>query len=189
MLGYALYGETAPVQSLLGGAAAVSGIVIAVVYGRKRDIASDALRGSLASVVFLGLAAATCHAIGLVTIKPAMLAGTDPIAASALRITGSAVILPLVALWPAQIFRSESAITPKLVMQTVAPGILGYVVAATLLLFALRSYNAGIVVALGSTAPVMVLPLLWATTGERPRLAAWIAASLVVLGGTLVATG
>jgi drug/metabolite transporter (DMT)-like permease len=52
----------------------------------------------------------------------------------------------------------------------------------------LRSYNSGIVVALGSTAPVMILPILWATTREPPRPAAWIAATLVVLGSALIAT-
>jgi drug/metabolite transporter (DMT)-like permease len=189
LLGYLWRGETASLQAIAGGASTVCGVVLAILYGRKQDAASDALRGSAGSVFLLGLAAAACHAIGLVAIKPAMLAGTDPVAASALRIAGSAAVLSLVALWPAKIFRSETPLTPKLVLQTVAPGILGYVVATTLLLFALRSYNSGIVVALGSTAPVMILPILWATTHRPPRPAAWAAALLVVLGSALIATG
>ena len=189
LIGYVLRGETASLQSLAGGAAAMAGVIVAILYGRKRDSVADALHGSPASVVLFGLVAAACHAIGLVALKPAMLAGTDPVAASALRITGAAAILSLVMVWPAKSFRSEAPLTWQLVLQTVTPGLLGYVVAATLLLFALRGYNAGIVMALGSTAPVMVLPLLWATTGERPRAAAWAAACLVVLGSALIATG
>jgi drug/metabolite transporter (DMT)-like permease len=187
MLGYVYGGETASLQSVAGGALTLSGVILAVLYGRKRDPASDALRGSAAIVLLLGLAAAACHAIGLVAIKPAMLAGTDPVAASALRIAGSAAILALTALWPAK--ASATPLSAKLVLQTIAPGLLGYVVATTLLLYALRSYNAGIVVALGSTAPVMILPVIWATTGERPRAAAWIAAILTVLGSALISTG
>jgi drug/metabolite transporter (DMT)-like permease len=189
VLGYALRGETASLQSLAGGAATIAGVILAILYGRRRDAGSDALRGSLLGVVFFGVAAAACHAIGLVALKPAMLAGTDPVAASALRVTGAAAVLSLVALWPARIFRSETPLTWRLVVQTVTPGILGYVIAATLLLFALRGSNAGLVMALGSTAPVMVLPLLWATTGDRPRAAAWAGAALVVLGSALIALG
>jgi drug/metabolite transporter (DMT)-like permease len=189
VLGYAFGGESASLQSLAGGAATIAGVVVAILYGRKGDAASDALRGSAASVVLLGLAAAACHAIGLVAIKPAMLAGTDPLAASALRIAGGAAILVLVMLWPTKIFRAETPLTLRLVAQTVAPGILGYVLATSLLLYALRGYNAGLVVALGSTSPVMVLPLLWATTRERPQAAAWAAAGLVVAGSALIATG
>ncbi|HEX2114370.1 MAG TPA: EamA family transporter, partial [Alphaproteobacteria bacterium] len=129
LLGYVLRDETASLQSLAGGAAIVAGVVLAIWYGRKRDATSDGLKGSPASVLLLGLAAAACHAIGLVAIKPAMLAGTDPVAASALRIAGSAAVISLIALWPAKIFRSETPLTPRLVVQTVTPGILGYVVA------------------------------------------------------------
>lgn len=189
LLGYALHGETLSLQSLGGGVLTLAGVILAVLYGRKHETGANVLHGSSVSVLFFGLAAATCHAIGLVAIKPAMLAGTDPVAASALRITGSAAVLSLIALWSAKIFRSKAVITPKLVLQTVVPGMLGYVVATTLLLYALRNFNSGIVVALGSTAPVMILPVIWLTTGERPGLAAWIAAVLVVGGAALISTG
>jgi drug/metabolite transporter (DMT)-like permease len=189
LLGYVWRGETASAQSALGGMLAVTGVVVAILYGRKHDAAADALRGSAGSVLALGLTAAACHAVGLVVLKPVMLAGADPVAASALRVAGSAAVLSLVALWPAKIFRPENPVTPVLAAQAIVPGILGYVVATTLLLFALRGYNAGIVVALGSTAPVMILPILWAKSGEPPRPAAWIAAALVVSGSALVATG
>lgn len=188
LVGYVWRGETADLQSAFGGMLTVAGVIVAILYGRKRDAASDALQGSAGSVVALGVTAAACHAIGLVILKPVMLAGADPVAASALRIAGSAAVLSLIALWPAKIFRPENRVTPVLAMQAIVPGILGYVVATTLLLFALRSYNAGIVVALGSTAPVMILPLLWIKSGEPPRPAAWIAAALVVGGSALVVT-
>lgn len=189
VLGYVLRGETASVQAIAGGALTVLGVVVAVLYGRTREAGSDALRGSATSVFLLGLAAAACHAVGLVAIKPAMLAGTDPVAASTLRVAGAAIVLSLVSLWPSELLKSQTPLSTRLVLQTIAPGLLGYVLAATLLLYAVRGYNAGIAVALGSTSPVMILPLLWATSGGRPPLAAWAAAGLVVLGSALIATG
>ena len=111
-----------------------------------------------------------------------MLAGTDPVAASALRIAASAAVLAAVALLPIQAFAPATKPTTELVLRTIAPGMLGYVLAATLLLYALRDNNTGLAIALGSTSPVMILPIIWITTGARPRLAAWAAAGLVVLG-------
>ncbi len=191
LLGYGLRGETASAQSLLGGASTICGVIVAILYGRKPDAgaASEPIHGSLWMVVFLGVAAATCHAVGLVAIKPSMLAGTDPVAASALRIAGSAVVLAAIAMLPVKAFAPATKPTTALVLRTIAPGMLGYVVAATLLLYALRNYNSGLAIALGSTSPVMILPLIWLTTGARPRLAAWAAAGLVVLGTALISTG
>jgi drug/metabolite transporter (DMT)-like permease len=187
LIGYVWHGETASLPGALGGVCTLAGVIVAILFGRKHDATSDALRGSTASVVALGLTAAACHAIGLVILKPVMLAATGSVPASALRIAGSAALLSLVALWPAKAFQSQARVTSVLAAQAIVPGILGYVVAATLLLFALRGYNAGIVVALGSTAPVMILPLQWAISSERPPAAAWAAALMVVFGSALIA--
>jgi drug/metabolite transporter (DMT)-like permease len=189
LLGYGLGGETASAQSLIGGVSTVCGVMVAVLYGRKPEGDADAIHGSLWFVVFLGLAAATCHAVGLVALKPAMLAGTDPVAASALRIAGSAAVIAAVALLPVRAFAPVTKPTIELVVRTIAPGLLGYVLAATLLLYAVRDNNSGLAIALGSTSPVMILPIIWITTGTRPRLAAWVAAGLVVTGTVLISTG
>ena len=52
----------------------------------------------------------------------------------------------------------------------------------TLLLFALSGGNVGIVSTLSATSPVIILPMLWLKTGERPAGGAWVGAALVVIG-------
>jgi uncharacterized membrane protein len=52
----------------------------------------------------------------------------------------------------------------------------------TLLLFALSGGYVGIVSTLSATSPVIILPMLWLKTRERPAVGAWIGAALVVVG-------
>ena len=59
----------------------------------------------------------------------------------------------------------------------------------TLILMALSRGEVGMVAILSSTTPVMLLPLLWLYTRQRPALSAWCAAALVVAGTALVLSG
>ena len=52
----------------------------------------------------------------------------------------------------------------------------------SLLLFALSGGEVGIVTTLSATTPALLLPLIWIRTGERPAIAAWIGAALVIAG-------
>ena len=56
----------------------------------------------------------------------------------------------------------------------------------TLLLYALAGGKVGIVSTLSATSPVIILPMLWARTGERPAAGAWAGAALVVAGMALI---
>lgn len=56
----------------------------------------------------------------------------------------------------------------------------------TLLLYALSGGKAGIGSTLSATSPVILLPMLWARTGERPAAGAWAGAALVVAGMALI---
>jgi len=51
-----------------------------------------------------------------------------------------------------------------------------------LLLFALAHGPAGLVSTLSATSPVLILPILWIATKERPAPGAWIGAFLAVIG-------
>jgi len=56
----------------------------------------------------------------------------------------------------------------------------------TLLLYALSGGKVGIVSTLSATSPVIILPMLWLRTGERPAAGAWAGAALVVAGMALL---
>lgn len=181
-LGWLILGEAVSVQMLFGSAVALGGIALAISYGSRSNAGVEPLRGSLISVVVLGILAAAAQAVGLVAMKPALLAGTDPLAASALRTGGAALTISLVALWPAKAFAPVSERTGGIVLWAIFPGILGYVVAVSLLLYALRNGNIGVAAVLGSTSPVLMLPMVWLANKKRPPLPACIGAVLIVLG-------
>lgn len=167
----------------------LAGIGLAIFYGRERATGLEQQHGPLVVVAAFGLAAATCQAIGLIALKPALLSGTDPLAASALRTLGGAAAITLLALWPAPSFESATARTGKLVAWAIAPGLLGYVVAVSLMLYALRSHETGMVAVCGSLSPVLMLPMIWLSTGQCPPRRAWAGACLVIVGLALALLG
>lgn len=188
LMGYWFLGETLTLSVALGGAVTLAGVVLAIRHGSPATTRDpyEQVEGSLSGVILLGLAAAFCQAVGLIAIKPVMSAGADPLTASLLRTGAAALMITLIALWPARAFLAGAPLTPPLLVRTLIPGIMGYVLAVTLLLYALDNYHVGVVAVLGSTAPVMLLPLLWARTGSRPPWPAWAGAALVVTGSALL---
>jgi len=185
LMAYVALGETLRPATFVGALVAILGVFLAIAYGnRKRD--DDPVDGPPIVMVLCGVIAAASQGAGLLAMKPAMLAGTDPLAASAIRTTGAAFALCLIGLWPSPRTAALSALTPRLLGRTVVPGIMGYGVAVSLLLYAFANFNSAVAAVLGSLAPVMVLPLLWAKTGIRPHLLAWIGAAITVAGGAII---
>jgi drug/metabolite transporter (DMT)-like permease len=126
-----------------------------------------------------------CQGIGFLSVKPAMAEGMPPLAVSAVRLLGAAFLMSVVGLWPARIFRSKTPLTPPLLGQTILPGIIGYIVSTSLLLYAFANFHAGLAAILGSLSPVLVLPILWLKEGQAPSCMATIGA-LTVIGGTAI---
>jgi drug/metabolite transporter (DMT)-like permease len=189
LLGFLFLGESMSPRKLVGVGLAFSGLLLAILFGRRGRHRIEVVQGSLATVIALGLFAAFCHAVGLVALKPALLAGTDPLAATALRTGGGALLISVVALWPAAAFKTPTERTPSVVLRAMLPGFVGYIVAVSLQLYALRSYDAGIVAVFSSMAPVVMLPMIWFMSGDRPPLPAWLGAILAVLGAGIIFAG
>lgn len=188
MLGFFFLGETLPPAHAFGGALMLVGVIMAIVFVRSDDKENilEQVDGSLAMVVFWGLGAALCQAIGLVTVKPAIDGGADPLAVSAYRTAGSAVLIMAMGAFPMWRYQKVDAKNIGVFVQCVLAGWMGYVLAMSLLLVALRYYNSGVVAIMGSTVPVMLLPIMWIKTGKRPPLAAWVGAALVVAGSAVI---
>jgi len=189
LLGFLFLGESMSPRKLIGVGLAFSGLLLAILFGRRGQHHIEAVQGSLAIVIALGLFAAICNAVGLIALKPALLAGTDPLAATALRTGGGALVISVVALWPAEAFVTPTKRTPGVVLRAILPGFVGYVAAVSLQLYALRSYDAGIVAVLSSMAPVVMLPMIWIMSGDPPPLPAWLGAILAVLGAGIIFAG
>jgi drug/metabolite transporter (DMT)-like permease len=189
LLGFLFLGESLSPRKLIGVGLAFSGLLLAISFGRGTQHRIEAVQGSLAVVIALGLFAAICNAIGLIALKPALLAGTDPLAATALRTGGGALAISVVALWPAVVFEAPTKRTPMVVLCAILPGFVGYIAAVSLQLFALRSYDVGIIAVFSSMAPVVMLPMIWVMNGAPPPSSAWLGAILAVLGAGIIFAG
>lgn len=186
VMAYLWLNETPGLSDLLGAGITLSGVGLAVFFGSDDRSASDATTGSMAAIIILGVAATAFQGFGFLIMKPAMLAGTDPIAASAIRLLGAAFLISIVALWPARAFRSQAVVTPYLLGRTVLPGFIGYGVSSTLLLYAFATFDAGIAAVLGSLSPILVLPILWLKEGVIPRPQAIIGAAMTIVGTAVI---
>ncbi len=56
----------------------------------------------------------------------------------------------------------------------------------TLLLFALSGGSVGIVSTHSATSPVIILPLIWLRTRQRPEAGTWVGAAIVIIGMALI---
>lgn len=185
-MAYLWYGEAPSGMDLLGAGIALSGVGLAIFFGTNNKSKSDATTGSLVTVVLLGVVATGFQGFGFLIMKPALLAGTEPIAASAIRLLGAAFLISIVALWPVKSFRPHSELTPRLLGRTVLPGFIGYGISSTLLLYAFANFDAGIAAVLGSLSPVLVLPILWLKEGVVPQPQAICGSLLAVLGTAVI---
>lgn len=186
VLGYAWLGESLGWRAVAGVALVTAGVALAIAFGGRRDDAHhwESVRGDVRVGVAIGLTAALCHAIGTLIAKPVMAAGVDPVGASAIRVGVSALGLTIVA---ARRGRAVFAnFTPGTLALTAASGFVGVAVGMTLLLYGMGHGNTGVIATLSATTPVMVLPLLWIRTRQRPAAGAWWGALIASAGVALI---
>ena len=184
LLGFVALGERLPGQVVLGIALTVCGVVMAIIFGKRRDQlhAWEAVKGPLWIGIVFGLGAAAGQAVGSVVAKPVMASGIDPFLASMVRVGVAVFCLSVLMALPIQGAKPKTPVTLRLASLAVLAGVVGLGVGMTLLLFALSGGNVGVVSTLSATSPVIILPMLWLKTGERPAGGAWVGAALVAIG-------
>jgi len=192
-LGFVVLGERMALQTAVGGALTVAGVMSAIVLGRHKEEqhAWEADHGSLKVGVALGLTAALSQAVSTLIAKPVMSAAVDgvavdPIAASAVRVS-VACAAHLLVLWSgASVARAHQPINLRILGITALNGFIGMGVGMTLIMMALHQGDVGMVAILSSVTPVLVLPLLWWRLGRAPAPGAWVGAALTVVGTGLI---
>lgn len=191
VLGWLVLGETLSWLAVLGISLVATGIALAILYGHRGKLAVglETIKGSLAAGVAIGLGAALGQAIGVIIARPLMQNGIDPFLASVVRVGVAALCLSVTLQLPLEGMKSKAPLTWKIAAYTASVGFLGLGVGMTLLLFALSGGKAGIVSTLSATTPVIILPMLWLKTGNRPAAGAWAGACLVVVGMALLFAG
>jgi drug/metabolite transporter (DMT)-like permease len=188
LLGWLLLGETLQLQTILGVLLAFTGTALAIRFGGSGNHRLEAISGSLLGGIALGLLAALGQATGSLIARPLMAGGLDPFAASLIRVGFAGVALAALMRLPVPALKPRNPLTARIAMQTIAIAFLGLGVGMTLMLYALSGAKVGIISTLTATSPVIILPLLWARTGQRPAPGAWAGAALVVAGMALIFT-
>ena len=188
ILGYFFLFEVMNFGSIIGCALVLAGVVMSIIFGKRRAQVHqwEDVHGSLVAGVGFGLLAGFCQAVGAIIAKPALMAGADPIAVSAIRVGVAALGLLLMMMLPGQGAKAKVKITLRLFGRIAFSGFLGMGVGMSLLLFALARENTGVVMTLSSTMPIMILPILWFMTRERPALGALIGAVFAVAGSGFI---
>ncbi|VVE78778.1 membrane protein [Pandoraea sputorum] len=186
VLGYFWLGEALGWRAVAGVALVTAGVALAIAFGGRREDAHhwESVRGDVRVGVAIGLTAALCHSIGTLIAKPVMAAGVDPVGASAVRVGVSALGLTILAARRGRGIFSD--FTPGTLALTAASGFVGVAVGMTLLLYGMGHGNTGVIATLSATTPVMVLPLLWIRTRQRPAAGAWWGALIASAGVALI---
>lgn len=188
VLGWFILGETLSARAVIGICITLSGVSMAILFGKRRSQMHEweRVKGSLAIGVGFGLLAALGQSIGSIIVRPVMATGMDPFVASMLRVGIAAMCLSALVQLPVKALKPRNPLTWKVAIVTAASGMTSLGIGMTLLLFALSGGKVGIVSTISATTPVIILPLLWLRTGERPAMGAWIGAALVVSGMALI---
>lgn len=184
ILGWVVLGEKLTASVMIGIAFTILGVCLAILFNNRRAQTHpwEKIKGSLAVGIGCGFVAALGQAVGSIVVRPVMEAGIDPFLASLLRVGTAACCLSIVSVVPISTVRPRNRLTWQTIALTALSGFLSLAMGMTLLLFALSGGETGVVSTISATTPVIILPLLWLRTGQRPTMGAWIGAVLVVVG-------
>lgn len=185
-LGYVVFGETITVRQAGGIALVLAGIVLAIGLPGRRDPGAMAAGKVSWLGIGLGVVTALGQALGSLFARPAMAAGTEPFTAMAVRSGLAAAFFVLLAVLPLPAWKQPYSFSPKVLLIAVASSFFGTGLGMSLLMAALAHGNVGIVSTLSSMTPVVILPMVWARTGQAPTLSAWAGAVLAVAGTALI---
>lgn len=188
ILAYFWLGETLWGFTLVGSSLLISGVMIAILFGKRHTEQHqwENSQHGFGLGVALALLAALCQAISTLMLKPLMLTDIDAVAASAVRMSIGFVLHLLIFLLGFKAARSYLPLTGRILWLVIINATLSMVLGMTFILQALKHGDAGMVAMLSSVSPVLVLPMLWLVYKRSPAWGAWVGALLTVLGTALI---
>lgn len=188
VLAYFFLDELLDFGALVGCSLVMLGVILSIIFGKRRDQIHqwEEIHGSIVVGVGLSLMAGFCQAVGAIIAKPTLEAGANPVAVSAIRVGVGAFCLILGSVATNGKMKAKVKMNFILFFRVALSGFLGMGIGMSLLLFALARESTGIVMTLSSMTPVLVLPILWYMTRERPAFMAAIGAILSVVGTGLI---
>lgn len=188
ILGIFLLSEVPTLYQVLGITVTFSGIYIAIAYGKRKEQvhAWETDNGKAWIGICWGVLGALSQAVGVILLKPALNEGADPFVLATIRIMAAGFFIAGVGYFFPRTHWYPN-ITWKGFWWTMAAGVFGIIIAVGFFLtYALKLGNVGIATVLSATTPVMVLPILWFITKERPGKGAWLGACISVIGVSII---
>lgn len=188
VLGWLILGEKLGQQAVLGIGVTIGGVALAIL-GRPVEGAHrlEVLEGRLSTGVLIGIGAAFGQAAAALIARPYLSGGMDPYLASLVRVGASGLAMGVIATLPSAP-RAPRVWTARVIVPTAVTALIGLLLGMTLFLYALQGSQTGIIATLSATSPVIILPLMWLRTGQRPSGKSWAGAGLAVVGMALIFT-
>jgi drug/metabolite transporter (DMT)-like permease len=188
VLGAIFLGERMSLQALAGAVLTLAGVMTAILVGRHKGEthAWETDHGHVGAGVALALLSALCQAVGSLIAKPVMATQVDPVMASAVRVSVATCAHFALLGVGFKAARSQQAPTLRVLVQTGLNGLIAMGLGMTMLLFALKKGDVGMVAILSSVSPILLLPLLWFQFKRAPAPGAWAGAVLTVVGTALI---
>lgn len=188
LLGWIILGEVLTMQTIVAVLIGFVGVVLAIIYGKRRDLSHiwEDVTPPLWVGIVLGLLAATGQAAGVLLVRPVMSAGADPVMAGLVRAAIAAVLFW--ATLPFDRVQLQKPLLPsgRTMVYVVLNGIFGLGIGVAMLLQALETGSVAKVTILSATTPVLILPFVWMRTKLMPAWGAWMGAVLVVVCAALL---
>lgn len=190
VLGWAVLGEDLSAQAIFGIALTAAGVATAIA-GRPPAHAHrfEQTEGVVLTGILFGLGAALGQAVGALIARPVMESGVDPYAASLIRVSASGLCFGVISsVMMAGGYEGKPAgrLTLAVIGPALATAVIGLGLGMTLIMYALAGGKVGIVSTLSATSPVLILPMLWLRTGQRPTGASWLGAAIACIGMALI---
>lgn len=183
ILGILILGERLSLIETIGIIIIFLGVLAAIRWGKPKSSNIhrwETTEGKIFIGITFGLMGALGQSIGSIIIKPVLDNGASPMLVSMLRVGVSALFLTV--MFYIRNGQPNQTITIKHRTLATLNGILAIGIGVSLLLYAYSVGDIGIASILSSTQAVMMLPVIWLKTKQRPALGAWIGAVMVVIG-------
>ena len=187
-LGWLFLGEALSLLGLVGALVAFGGVLLAIVFGKRRSQLHqwEMVKGPLWKGVGLGLLAALAQAVGSILARPVMETGVDAFLASFYRVAIAVTFFQLFSFAPLAMVKPKGKLDIRIAGYVAVVAFVGMFLGMTLILFGLAGGKVGIISTLAATTPALQLPLIWLKTKECPAPAAWAGALLVVIGSAMI---
>lgn len=190
IIGAVIFDEAWTGLGVVGTCLIVFGVILAVFFGARpgQTHRFESIVGSPFVAFGWALLGALGQAIGAIMIDPVLEAGASTWTVAAMR-----VILATPLLWIFARPMDRAARAPQGAPMTLrywailtVSATLAMVVGTTLLLNAFKNGPVGQATVLSATTPIMMLPLLWIATRERPGMGSWVGAAVAFAGTALL---